>query len=132
MTVSAIFFFFSSRRRHTRCELVTGVQTCALPISAGPAAIYRRDALCARPQCPHGNGHWPRGRGRHRAGAEGPVRQDRKSVVSGKSVSVSVDLGGSRIIKKKNILHTVCPCQRQTSFNSQKLDQCDNSDIRKK
>src|SRR3546814_423876 len=29
------FFFFSSRRRHTRCALVTGVQTCALPIWAG-------------------------------------------------------------------------------------------------
>src|SRR3546814_8141164 len=28
-----IWFFFSSRRRHTRCALVTGVQTCALPIS---------------------------------------------------------------------------------------------------
>src|SRR3546814_977784 len=28
------FFFFSSRRRHTRCALVTGVQTCALPILA--------------------------------------------------------------------------------------------------
>src|SRR3546814_8509126 len=27
------FFFFSSRRRHTRCALVTGVQTCALSIS---------------------------------------------------------------------------------------------------
>src|SRR3546814_9962903 len=26
------FFFFSSRRRHTSCALVTGVQTCALPI----------------------------------------------------------------------------------------------------
>src|SRR3546814_7102149 len=25
-------FFFSSRRRHTKCALVTGVQTCALPI----------------------------------------------------------------------------------------------------
>src|SRR3546814_10708346 len=31
----SMFFFFSSRRRHTRCALVTGVQTCALP-------IYRR------------------------------------------------------------------------------------------
>src|SRR3546814_4717896 len=29
---SLCFFFFSSRRRHTRCALVTGVQTCALPI----------------------------------------------------------------------------------------------------
>src|SRR3546814_7897877 len=27
-----MFFFFSSRRRHTRCALGTGVQTCALPI----------------------------------------------------------------------------------------------------
>src|SRR3546814_7543943 len=27
-----IFFFFASIRRHTRCSLVTGVQTCALPI----------------------------------------------------------------------------------------------------
>src|SRR3546814_1244684 len=46
------FFFFSSRRRHTRCALVTGVQTCALPISrkrwiAGslkPAGRLRVDA----------------------------------------------------------------------------------------
>src|SRR3546814_5834391 len=30
--VFVLFFFFSSRRRHTRCALVTGVQTCALPI----------------------------------------------------------------------------------------------------
>src|SRR3546814_2587389 len=29
-----LVFFFSSRRRHTRCALVTGVQTCALPISS--------------------------------------------------------------------------------------------------
>src|SRR3546814_20627672 len=27
-----VLFVFSSRRRHTRCALVTGVQTCALPI----------------------------------------------------------------------------------------------------
>src|SRR3546814_1420613 len=30
-------FFFSSRRRHTRCALLTGVQTCALPISTQQA-----------------------------------------------------------------------------------------------
>src|SRR3546814_3766929 len=29
------FFFFTSRRRHTSCALVTGVQTCALPILLG-------------------------------------------------------------------------------------------------
>src|SRR3546814_5964461 len=34
-------FFFSSRRRHTRCALVTGVQTCALP-------IYREGSFCRR------------------------------------------------------------------------------------
>src|SRR3546814_5619448 len=32
-------FFFSSRRRHTRCALVTGVQTCALPISWPPNPV---------------------------------------------------------------------------------------------
>src|SRR3546814_238671 len=32
-------FFFSSRRRHTRCALVTGVQTCALPISEGSPQV---------------------------------------------------------------------------------------------
>src|SRR3546814_2350676 len=32
MVAIGFLFFFSSRRRHTRCALVTGVQTCALPI----------------------------------------------------------------------------------------------------
>src|SRR3546814_9698249 len=32
MLLSCFSFFLSSRRRHTRCALVTGVQTCALPI----------------------------------------------------------------------------------------------------
>src|SRR3546814_6394575 len=32
MCLFTFSFFFSSRRRHTRCALVTGVQTCALPI----------------------------------------------------------------------------------------------------
>src|SRR3546814_7322716 len=32
MLCPCIYIFFSSRRRHTRCALVTGVQTCALPI----------------------------------------------------------------------------------------------------
>src|SRR3546814_8465949 len=34
------YFFFSSRRRHTRCAIVTGVQTCALPISFVAKASY--------------------------------------------------------------------------------------------
>src|SRR3546814_14182047 len=39
-------FFFSSRRRHTRCALVTGVQTCALPIS--PARLAARPSGAMR------------------------------------------------------------------------------------
>src|SRR3546814_6259396 len=35
MLYCVFVFFFSSRRRHTRCALVTGVQTCALPICLG-------------------------------------------------------------------------------------------------
>src|SRR3546814_6655983 len=35
------FVFFSSRRRHTRCALVTGVQTCALPITPPCSASWR-------------------------------------------------------------------------------------------
>src|SRR3546814_5096534 len=34
-------FFFSSRRRHTRCALVTGVQTCALPIFRDKVRVGR-------------------------------------------------------------------------------------------
>src|SRR3546814_16668135 len=41
------FVFFSSRRRHTRCALVTGVQTCALPISAEPIIAAVQAAVFA-------------------------------------------------------------------------------------
>src|SRR3546814_2391265 len=47
MGYCVLFFFFSSRRRHTRCALVTGVQTCALPISDAIRGDYADDA---RPQ----------------------------------------------------------------------------------
>src|SRR3546814_4598992 len=43
-------FFFSSRRRHTRCALVTGVQTCALPIWRQRFKDQRRDQLVDRPR----------------------------------------------------------------------------------
>src|SRR3546814_14767156 len=42
------WFFFSSRRRHTRCALVTGVQTCGIPISVGVAEIRIIRALATR------------------------------------------------------------------------------------
>src|SRR3546814_2300324 len=49
-----LFFFFSSRRRHTRCALVTGVQTCALPICLHDP-VYRRhlDIIPYRELCRH-------------------------------------------------------------------------------
>src|SRR3546814_18706540 len=66
---------------------------CAMPRRYPPAARVRRrraaragEASCAKaPPSRHPS-----------------FRQDRKRVVKGKSVSVRVDLGGSRIIKKNN------------------------------
>src|SRR3546814_3889274 len=57
-------FFFSSRRRHTRCALVTGVQTCALPIfvgaslAAGLAASGRHVALIEAAAPPASSPSW--------------------------------------------------------------------------
>src|SRR3546814_11461496 len=51
VSVLCTIFFFSSRRRHTRCALVTGVQTCALPIwyfLRGQALYEPNDALSIR------------------------------------------------------------------------------------
>src|SRR3546814_18059581 len=106
-------FFFSSRRRHTRCALVTGVQTCALPIS-----LVAVDAAAAH--CDHPSLLMSLLPGALRLDDRGaddradllarqlvrihrlPVAaQDRKSVVEGKSVSVRVELGVRRIIKNK-------------------------------
>src|SRR3546814_11692934 len=167
------FFFFSCRRRHTSCALLTGVQTCALPISrrtAAPSACRASDRPRHSPAS-HARGSLPSRARRRRvrrggraagtsasARARNPYRprrsadgvhrassvsfgrnaipaigrsirtaappllrlraltrppslritlvtrnspRDRKSVVSGKSVSVRVDLGGSRTRKKK-------------------------------
>src|SRR3546814_145864 len=40
-----VCFFFSSRRRHTRCALVTGVQTCALPICFREDLYFRLNVV---------------------------------------------------------------------------------------
>src|SRR3546814_5745087 len=109
-------FFCSSRRRHTRCALVTGGQTCALPISPGRTRqtpihshiihqILERWWLVVV-----FSRFWP---DRSSEGSLVQLRSiralrgasrlavDRKSVVLGKSESVRVDLGGRRIIKKQ-------------------------------
>src|SRR3546814_9598480 len=46
------YFFFSSRRRHTRCALVTGVQTCALPIFVSPTDPIAVSAIAKRVPIP--------------------------------------------------------------------------------
>src|SRR3546814_9109635 len=45
ISLVSVLFFCSSRRRHTRCALVTGVQTCALPISRTIVAVHLGSAL---------------------------------------------------------------------------------------
>src|SRR3546814_5281067 len=45
-------FFFSSRRRHTRCALVTGVHTCALPVLLLFDAMFLPSVERLRPQLP--------------------------------------------------------------------------------
>src|SRR3546814_5915662 len=119
------FFFFSSRRRHTRCALVTGVQTCALPIyecsiAGEPAGGQEEesmressDSLKTRRSIEIGGTmlHYYSLDAAEDAGAGAVTRlprslkvlyeKERKSVGKGKSVSVRVDLGGRRFIKKK-------------------------------
>src|SRR3546814_10933365 len=118
-----LLFFFSSRRRHTSCALVTGVQTCALPIFPDHhhLAPHHRALISDRLHPA------PRARQRGRTGAiefgKAPPRvvhrlaahprdarrlgdADRTSFVKGKSVSGRLDLGGSRTVKKRT-LHTV-------------------------
>src|SRR3546814_7960870 len=125
--LACLFFYFASRRRHTRFALVTGVQTCALPISSVEGSKVGRSKLSTccrfsdfitpsvRPSCATCTVAaetmrlsalywltprwvkvrvWPKG-----------LSTERKSVVEGKSVSVRVDAGGSRIIKTKQITY---------------------------
>src|SRR3546814_11678947 len=60
-----LYFFFSSRRRHTSFALVTGVQTCALPILEAVRALRRLRQGDATHQGPPRARHalWPDQRG---------------------------------------------------------------------
>src|SRR3546814_20332122 len=58
MFLVLFLFFFSSRRRHTRCALVTGVQTCALPIYGFSLRFESDDLNLSEKPCPNlGNAH---------------------------------------------------------------------------
>src|SRR5256885_8087721 len=103
-TMLCVTFFFQAEDG-IRDYKVTGVQTCALPISRYPG----RRGPSGSGRGPHDDGAGPRcHEDRHEAGtvtdrtplpppAAGQAAGDRKSVVLGKRV----DLGGRRIIKKK-------------------------------
>src|SRR3546814_15715728 len=102
----SFLLFFSIRRRHTRCALGTGVQTCALPISScgrnewEPDAADRHDArrkMTAKRLLPR----VPDRLQRCDSCPADSFEEARQSVVWGKSVSVRVELGGRFIIKKK-------------------------------
>src|SRR6266436_9581050 len=75
------FFFFASRRRHTRCSRDWSSDVCSADLSG----------TCTTTPVSRVAGLVPRRTEERR------VEQDRKSVVEGKSV----DFGGRRIIKKK-------------------------------
>src|SRR3546814_17096253 len=116
-------FFFSSRRRHTRCALVTGVQTCALPISPSPISLRMSAISQAEARISERASDAPmleqvqawaainsgtrnlRGLADMAAALVNAFSRlpgsDRKRVVWGKSVSVSVDHGGRSITKQK-------------------------------
>src|SRR3546814_8693874 len=58
MDLWIVLFFFTSRRRHTSCALVTGVQTCALPICGrGEQTLFPEEYVCVVPRT-----HLPNGR----------------------------------------------------------------------
>src|SRR3546814_17776812 len=120
--VHYLWFFLSSRRRHTRCALVIGVQTCALPISQAHSTRIRSSGCrrCNRRRRRRSSPFPPtrrpcsvldRGRSPVKRPCERPdsggkqsagrFRKDRKSAEKGKRVSGRVDLCGGRNIKKK-------------------------------
>src|SRR3546814_19774718 len=116
-------FVFSSRRRHTRCALVTGVQTCALPICLDRVEqnLRRLGLMSARVSLRCADAadvpSWWDGIPFDAVLADVPctasgiVRRHpdiaRKSVVQGKSVSVRVDLGGRSAIKSKTTCNNI-------------------------
>src|SRR5256885_16509480 len=92
MRYDSLFCFFFQAEDGIRDYKVTGVQTCALPISLRGAAAPAR---AGRRVSPDASG--APARAAARVPGRGADEGDRKSVAEGKRV----DLGGRRIIKKK-------------------------------
>src|SRR3546814_16947408 len=93
-------FFFSSRRRHTRCALVTGVQTCALPICAAFPARAGGAWLDASRDPSDGARREPQGRGRGTARVSrdaGPWRTGSRDTAACRYDRL-LETGGSRLL----------------------------------
>src|SRR3546814_14015249 len=106
--LSMFVFFFSRRRRHTRCALVTGVQTCALPICSAFGAAKPKAEPIATEADEAGQGGEPRKSPvvlrfdrALVAKVDAVAKGERKRAGQGEREAVSVDLGGRGKIKKK-------------------------------
>src|SRR2546430_14355218 len=102
MTAYEIIIFFFQAEDGIRYLTVTGVQTCALPISRrrpvlGSVGTGRRRARRPRAGGRHGGPGQPRQIGRASCRGRAEI-----SVVAGSLKKKSVDLRGSRIIKKRH------------------------------
>src|SRR2546427_8953635 len=91
--MSPLFFFFFQAEDGIRFLTVTGVQTCALPISAWPGTGTKKTGLRSRNASE--TAEFPPLITRASAPSSSSMRSEERRV--GKSV----DLGGRRIIKKK-------------------------------
>src|SRR3546814_1376801 len=107
--VSSCLFFFSSRRRHTRCALVTGVQTCALPISADT----RGEGIFARPDGASLAGQ-PGGRGENLRLVENPGLAEQRRNIS-KAGAARHDDGDRRSEERRVGKECVSTCRSRWS-----------------
>src|SRR3546814_12141623 len=114
---SYVYFFFSSRRRHTRCALVTGVQTCALPISlrhrlglirAAPGSTLRGVRLPSVPEVRPAtiSRRWPAGAPALLGGMCGALLRSEERRVGKECVSTCRSRWSPYHSKKKDIYKT--------------------------
>src|SRR3546814_11676319 len=109
-------FFFSSRRRHTRCALVTGVQTCALPIS-----FFRSLACRGVPRWDSSYGGRQRGRGRRRR------RRRRPRPRAGQQQGRRRAAGGTRSEERRGGKECVSTCRSRGAPYHEKKKKVDKT-----
>src|SRR3546814_4176910 len=99
------FFFLSSRRRHTRCALVTGVQTCALPIFVLKRTPDQESCPSTRLQHPSHLGQ----RRRHIADEHQPeTTGDSVEAGGGEGQGLGIGGGGPKISEALQIGRAAC------------------------